>query len=486
MYKPVGISKAYEILRNTKVLIDYYDPDFDGLISGYFIEKFAKKVGIPYRVYINDDREHGLKITDSKLDELSKVEGLTIVVVDALMDYEEVENIVKRGINIINIDHHENDMSEPIYVECGNAKGIVINNQYLFEPKEYRFLSGAGMVYYVLKAIIPELVKEDEDEFKALVGISLLSDIRELESKEAEEFLNVTYNHESLFTEYLINLAGGKVDFGFGVRTLDRNFIDYTLSPKINALFRLNKGYEAIDLIRGKFDGDSATLDVYRNIQKVKVEELKNNLELKEYSHLYYGYVEDYPSEFKSTNFIGLLASQIKNAGKTTMLFVKKGNKIIRGSVRGMYDNIDYREIFSKYGFKCTGHKPAFGIKGDVNEDYLELINKEIMECELGQETKKYEGRIDEVNNLGFYLMYNAKKLAKHNSYVREQFRKHIKYTGDLNDVKKNVSKSGKRIEYIVDDIPIVCFDPNITLENGLITPIEERGKYTTFYLRGY
>ena len=93
---------------------------------------------------------------------------------------------------------------------------------------------------------------------------------------------------------------------------------------------------------------------------------------------------------------------------------------------------------------------------------------------------------IVEVSNLSFYLMNKGKNIAKHNVYVREQFRHHIKYTGDTSLVKKNVSKSGKRIEYIVDGVPIVCFEEGLTLDNGLITPIEERGNYTTFFLRPY
>lgn len=484
MYKPVGISKVYEILKKTKCIIDYYDPDFDGLISGYFIERLAVRLGIPYKYYINENREHGCKLPMSKIEELSKIKGLTLIVVDALMTRKEVEEIVKRGVNVINIDHHENDECDVIYVEHGDCSGIVINNQYLFEPKNYKFLSGAGVVYYVIKNLIPDLLEQYGD-FEALVGVSLLSDIRELENKEAEFFLKETYSHESELTAYLTELAGGNVDFGFGVRILDRNFIDYTLSPKVNAMFRLNKGYEAIELIKGKFT-EGAYLDIYRNIQKSVVEGILERLVRLDFSHLTYGYVENYESEYKLTNFIGLVASQIKNEGKTTMLFVKEGNQIIRGSVRGMCDDIDYREIFGKYGFICKGHKVAFGIRGDVDESSLGKINEDIAKLEAGYEERKYEGRIVEVSNLSFYLMNKGKNIAKHNVYVREQFRHHIKYTGDTSLVKKNVSKSGKRIEYIVDGVPIVCFEEGLTLDNGLITPIEERGNYTTFFLRPY
>lgn len=484
MYKPVGISKVYEILRNTKCIIDYYDPDFDGLISGFFIERLAKRLNLPYKIYINENREHGCKIPLSKIEELSAIDGLTLIVVDALMTRQEVEEIVKRGVNIINIDHHENDESDVIYIEGEKAKGIVVNNQYLFEPKEYRFLSGAGVVYYVLKHLLPDLLEQYGD-FEALVGVSLLSDIRELENKEARAFLEATYTHESELTTYLTNIAGGNVDFGFGVRTLDRNFIDYILSPKVNAMFRLNEGYEAIELIKGNFK-EGAWLDVYRNIQKQVVEGILENLVRKDFTHLVYGYVENYESKYQLTNFIGLVASQIKNEGKTTMLFVKEGDKIVRGSVRGMCDDIDYREVFKKYGFICTGHKVAFGIRGDVDDSSLEKINDDIAILEAGYASRKYEGRITEVSNLSFFLMGKGRNLAKENVYVREQFRQHIKYTGDLKNVKKNVSKSGKRIEYMVDGIPILCFDENITLENGLITPIEERGNYTTFFLREY
>ena len=39
-------------------------------------------------------------------------------------------------------------------------------------------------------------------------------------------------------------------DYEFGVANMDRNFVDYKFAPKINALFRLNKNRDAMDIAR--------------------------------------------------------------------------------------------------------------------------------------------------------------------------------------------------------------------------------------------
>lgn len=483
-YKPIGVKKAYEILRGSQKVLVYYDPDVDGLISGFMIESMLKEIKKPYEIYINENREHGVLLSEEvKLG----LRGVTMVVVDALMTRLEVEELViKYGINVINIDHHHNHESRQIYVESGGVRGVVINNQYTFEPEEERYLSGAGMVYNVMKWLMPRLEERYREDWKALVGISLLSDVRQIENEGARSYLSSLYNLKSEMGDYILRSFEDVWDYGFGERRLDRNFIDYTLSPIINAMFRLNRGYDAIEFIRGNAR-NLGTLERYRKVQKNIQSTLEEGLELLELSNVIYGEFYDYGynEEYSKSTFVGLLASKQKNKGKTAIMVMKDNEgKVVRGSVRGVYDRIDYQEICRKYGLECAGHNNAFGFKGKITKEALYGINEELERLEGNARLNKYKGRLKEINNMSFYSMKEGVRDGRYNVYVREQKRVVIRYTGDERSIKKKISKSGKRVEYDIDGVPVVSFDGDIGIERGVIVPIEERGKYIQYYLR--
>ena len=154
--------------------------------------------------------------------------ALGCVAVGFAIPDETLISIVDSGLNIINIDHHytgHTDLFKYTNSE-NNCSAVLINNQYCFEPEEQRFQSGAGMVYHTFNAIFPDYM--DTQRNRALVGVSLLSDVREIENNLAASFLNDLYSWSDPYVDYLINLTQGEYKAAFGVqRHLDRNYLDY-------------------------------------------------------------------------------------------------------------------------------------------------------------------------------------------------------------------------------------------------------------------
>jgi single-stranded-DNA-specific exonuclease len=417
--------------------------------------------------------------------QIQQLVGTTLILVDAAMTKEEIVKLTDLGIPVINIDHHHVNSDDFVFITSPvtGCEGVIVNNQYPFEPEEQRYLSGAGVVYYVLEALSPGFCTKDE---KALVGLSLLSDIRPLENPLAVDFLHTTYTHRSPLIEYLIHATKPDRDYGFGTQTFDRNFIDFTFSPKVNALFRLNKGYEAMAIFEGKFYGSGEELDVYRRIQNAIRDEIINNLSGEEYTNLTYKYVDSklpLPYAFDITNFVGLACSQMKNFGKTTILFVTENGNIKRGSVRGLCDDVDYLALFRQFGFKAEGHKNAFGVIS-VDFDRVDVmgLNAEIARLEHGYEGRKYNNRILNVTNLAFFAKSSNSKFADHNNYVRDNARVFLKYEGSSIESHKK----GKATEYTVDGVKVMSFEDDLNPHNGLILPVRERGHYVNFYLKRY
>lgn len=480
MYIPQGVEIAEKIIsrgieEGRKFLV-YYDPDIDGLMAGYFASIFLSNKGVKYEYYINSNRAHGFKIKD-----ISKLKGYTIIAVDFYISKDKVEELIDNDIQIVNIDHHEIGYSQLVNIE---DKGVIINNQYSFEPDKYRFQSGAGMVFYTLGAIDKSMVNEENI---ALVGITLLSDIRPIENEEARRFLNVTYTSKAPMIKYLISITRSERDYGFGEICMDMNFIEYTFSPKFNALFRLNRGYEAISAVLHR-KGKEINFDEAREFQNYVIDGIIDKLKGVEGKHIIVKFVDEEELEFISadgqkaeiSNFIGVACSRVLGSGKTAFLFVRENGRLKRGSVRGKKDGVDYLSIFRSINCECAGHKNAFGVLGcDLKTLDLNKLDKLIGEKE--SKVDEYKNRILKIGNLNLWSQMNNKTVAMHNVFVRSMFRVYLKYEGEYE--KKEYGKKGKAWGYIINDIEVKCFDADLNPDNGYIMPFIDRG-YVTYYLR--
>ena len=482
-YRPHGIETVAHILSLSDKFMVYYDPDIDGGVSGRLARSLLQKFNKPHSVHINENRAHGFKLSPA---DVSTLVGSTIIMVDAGITKREIQWITDLGVNIINIDHHHTDEEEFVHVksEKTNAEGVIINNQYSFEPDKWRFLSGAGVVYFVVNSLYPNLFGKDE---QALVGLTLLSDVRPLGSQEANEFLNVTYTHSSPLIDYFIRLTAPTKDFGFGVQTFDRNFIDYTFSPKINALFRLNMGIDAIKVFDGTYV-NGADLNTFRIKQNENCDDILEGLRGISTEHLEIKYVpHDFKvkhSQYAITNCIGLAASKhLTKTGKTTLLYVEKDGQVLRGSVRGLCEDVDYLSIFRKHGFNSEGHDGAFGVKAfDKSSVDYNALSDEIGQLERGYAQRKYVDRVVEVSNLHLFISGQKSAISDYNNYVRDNNRILLKYTGkNIREVQR-----GRMTEFYLDGVCVMSFEEGLNPTNGLIMPLRERGQYINFYLKKY
>lgn len=478
MFRPQGIKEAAEILRRdmqegTRKFLVYYDPDIDGLIAGYLVSLFLRLCGIKFEVFINTDRKHGFFLSPKDY------AGYTIIAVDFAIP--NIDDVMSEDIHLVNIDHHS--------IKCESLKtfykddiltGVVINNQYVFEPEEYRFQSGAGMVFYVLSALDSKFCT---DENKALVGITLLSDVRPIENEHARKFLSITYTSSAPMIQYLISITRNKYDFGFGALKMDMNYIDFTFSPKFNALFRLNMGNEAIDAFLNR-TGDRIDFTKYRSLQNDIIDLILSKVRGVEGSNFVINFLDisDLNIAYTISNFIGVVCSRIESEKcKTTMVFVKDGMRLLRGSVRGISDVVDYLSIFRRLGLPCEGHQNAFGV---LETDISKLNVAELDKC-IKREEEKSKGiknKVVEVENLSIWSRLNNNAIAISNIFCRNQFKVYLRYTGK-NWAIEPIGKTGKAFMCTIDGVKVKCFSKDITPENGYILPMLDRG-YVNYYLR--
>lgn len=502
-----GVERFKEIFDkySDRPILLYGDPDVDGLMSLLLMCQFCDCLGKKYSFYVNENRYHGFELSPKRLS------GYMVIASDFQISESEVQAIVDNDVVLLSTDHHDCQKTF-IDVKGDTAEGIVINNQYPFEPEEDRYLSGAGVFYELACSLIPAFKTKERD---AIVGITLLSDVREIENSKARNYLKAAYSIDTSqgYINYLIT-STLESDFGFGVPRLDRNFIDYTLNPCINAMLRYNLTNDAVAFVLG---GGLKSTEARGN-QKELVEEIIDKADkciMNNVAILAVKASDFYKYDVKITNFIGYACSAFKDKHKgiSTIGLVYENGKVLRTSFRGRYDDIHYITSFRNLGLDAHGHANSFGIQNFMpTEDTWVSINDLIGELE---EEHKSTITIIETNNLGMTVTMKGSSMASENCYVRDMYRTYIKYTGNnIKVVKKTFKKEEftskdyqlgltpdetkrgvdykylrdengepivKYIEYLVDGRKVKSFGEPI--EGNLILPIHEKS-YINLYVR--
>lgn len=472
----MGTKSAKSVISSFKgPIIVYFDPDVDGMIAGYLVCRYLKILGRDFTTVVNQNRSH-----DWSLD-FGTLLGKNVIAVDFQITRDTLKSIVDAGCNILSMDHHIND-KEFIAYESKGKQGYIINNQYPFEPEDGRYLSGAGVVFEVLSTIEPKM---DTVENRALVGLTLLSDVCDIENKNAKLYLDALYSHKyEGYIKYLIQGVSDEDNYKFGVPRFDRNFVDFRFSPVVNSNLRFNRGDEVVRFFLRQGELDKSC----QQRQKTLVNEILSKADVVELSHLRvccfksWDCDSDYPDNVYS-NFVGLIASRLLDGKKSVLCFSITGNKddkesmkIGRVSFRGALNKCDYISQVSRVA-ECAGHDAAFGLLNFIpSREMFESINKACIEVEGGA-TKTLN--IVPVSNMSLFNAREALGIAKHNEYCLSRNKKYIRYTGN----KTSKRRSGEKfVEWGCDGVKVMSFDPNLTFENGLIVPVLDRG-YVCYYL---
>lgn len=460
-------------IASDKKVVVYFDPDVDGMIAGYFVCKYLTMYGKFFSWYVNSNRSHNWDL------DLEKIKDCNVVAVDFMIPKDMIQNITDKGISIVSMDHHVNGDSF-IHIKS-KGEGVVINNQYPFEDSSRAYLSGAGVVFETLSNLDSNFCTEEN---KALVGLTLLSDVCNIENALAKGYLATLYNHKYKgYIRYLIDGTMGDKDWGFGVPRLDRKYAEFKFSPAVNACLRFNRESDVVKFFLG-----IGKLDLtYREKQKNLVKKMLKVVEVREFEKLRVVFLNDwdksvsYHSDVLS-NFIGLIASRYLDGKKSVLAYLISkdvyGKRYVkRASFRGRINGADYLKA-SQGIIEGIGHQSAFGILNlKPNKQLFEKINIACKEAE--------EGYIDgssviPVTNLAIFADRKGKRCAEHNMYCLAQNNTYVRYIGSNIKVISNTPSFQK---YKVDGIEVKCFDSSIDFTNGVIYPVLERG-FIYYYLQ--
>ena len=212
------------IEQNDKIFIQV-DSDCDGYTSAAILINYLNclfpqfvQTKIFYRIH--DGKQHGL-LTDTIPHDVK----LVIAPDSSSNQYEEHEELAKRGIDVLVIDHHE--------AEKYSEHASVINNQMCDYPT--KSLSGAGVVYKFCSYLDSLISTEYAEDYLDLATTGIIADVMVLKDFETRQII---LKGMQGFRNPLLKTMVEKDNFHFGGKALTPFSIAWYIAPYINAITR--------------------------------------------------------------------------------------------------------------------------------------------------------------------------------------------------------------------------------------------------------
>ena len=473
--KPLaGQSIANDILdslegSNRPVLV-YGDPDIDGLVVVKFYTDFLKERGIPYKVRVNRNRQHGWLVPTDMY------EGYCILSGDFQVSKELFCEVVDSDCVWLCTDHHADNLEGEDYFSYEGS--VMINPLYSNQGDEEHFQSGAGVVLDVLSHYDPNFLTEER---KALVGLTLLSDVRPIDNNaDAKALLECLYNYpcdEGYFKRLISSVYSFSKDFGFGRVELSRNFVDYKLNPFINAMLRFDALDDAVNFV---CDGICPPHDYLSMHKRLVRDSLGWGLVARFGDLTCKFYRESFvPPQYQTCfgNFIGYLANKCE--GSCLSILLDSDGKVLRASFRGKTSGA-YRTDDIE-GLQCLGHSSAFGVKFDegvLDTDLIKKFAERVTQIDSAEVEESYSN-VEVVYDLKDWVLHGGMDKAKTNDFTHYNKLK-LRYKGNSWRV---VKRTPKIAIFDVDGLEVKSFTGG-SPDTRLISPVYDR-KAIQFILEG-
>ncbi len=291
-------------------------------------------------------------------------------------DAKQCKELSERGIDVLILDHHIQDIDNPY--------AVIVNNQTSpnYHNKEF---CGAGIVYKFLQAVDEESWNDYADDFLDLVALANISDIMDMRSYETK-YLVEKGLHQIKNKAFKAFIKAQEYSIG---NHLNINAVAFYITPLINAmcrcgdpdekelLFRAFIGKEEIFKYKKGREKDAADESVYdRAVRLCKNAKTRQDKTVQKYLPELKAWIEKKQAHKKPVifaksvdipgTFTGLAAMKLADYYKRPCLvLIKRADGIYGGSAR----NNDTSPITNLKETMCSlnlfdfflGHNGAFG-----------------------------------------------------------------------------------------------------------------------------
>lgn len=384
------------IEKNDKIFIQV-DSDCDGFTSAAFLINYLHCLypsfvenNIAYRVHIG--KQHGI-IVDTIPDDVQ----LVIAPDSSSNDYEQHEQLFKKGCDVLVIDHHE--------AEKISEFACIINNQLCDYPDKN--LSGVGMVYKFCCYLDKILNVNYANRFVDLAALGIIGDMMDIRNFEIKRIIDIGLaNIQNPFFKQMVKNNNFSIERAGGLCPFS---VSFYIVPFINGAIRMGTPEEKLFLFESMLDynaykqipstkrgGKGQTETVVEqacrlctNLKRHQGLEVEKTLSLMkkivEEKHLSDNAIIAILLDSQHSinkNLTGLVANQMVALYNHPVLILNEdvnsnGEKIWLGSGRGYetegLQNFRAFMLRENYAFLAQGHPNAFGC-GIKDKDFNHFI----------------------------------------------------------------------------------------------------------------
>lgn len=236
-------SLKFAINRGDKIGI-LIDEDADGFLSSTLLYFFFKYINYNNIEFIfHEQKSHGII-----LNEIPDSISFLICPDAATSDYFQQEELDKKHIDILILDHHE-----AINGESSLFNTVTINNQ-LSPLYNNKYLCGTGVTFKFLKEYCKQQdIDLDMDYYLDLVAIAIIGDVMNLSTLENRYYVSKgLQNIRNPFFKSLVE----KRAFSIGSNIPTPTDVAFYIIPAINAIIRMGNINEKRILFNAITDGE--------------------------------------------------------------------------------------------------------------------------------------------------------------------------------------------------------------------------------------
>ena len=402
-----AVNRIRRAIEQGEFILVYGDYDADGMTSASILKETLEQLGAECLVYLPNRFTDGYGPNASVYKYFIEQQGISLIVTvdNGVAGHEAIDLAQSMGVDVIVTDHH----SMPEVLPDAYA---IVHPEHPKADYPFKHLAGCGVAFKLACALLEEVQVELLD----LVAIGTIADMVSLTDENrimVQYGLEVLHNTQRIGLQELFEIAG------ISSSDLTEETVGFQLSPRLNALGRLDDPNPAIELLTG-FD-DEEVREIALMIQE-------KNEERKEIVQAIYEEAKSLVDPNKSVQVLakegwnpgvlGIVAGRLLEELGQTVIVLNIEDGRAKGSARSIeavdiFEALDpHRELFIAFG----GHAGAAGMtleaeQLDALSEILETYVKDKGIDAKGKNTLYLDEELD-LENLSLDTVKSFERLA--------------------------------------------------------------------------
>lgn len=385
------------IKKGSRILI-YGDYDVDGITSTSILVGALSRLSDQISYHIPDRFKEGYGLNQEVLASYQRKIDLVISCDCGISNFDEVKFAREAGMDFVVTDHHDLPDKLP-------PANYVISPRLLPEEHQGYWLPGAGMAYFLIKAIFSEAGKKGEErEFLDLLLLAIIADVVPLKGENRYLFktgLSKLQNTERIGLKALYN------ELDINPLEINEKTLGFQIGPLLNSAGRIDSAEKGLELLlasdKSKAAGLAAELkEINQHRKQISQKiylEIENKIEPEQRQA-----VVSYDSNWHQ-GVIGIAAGRITENYQVPAVLMTSNqqSELITGSARSIeginINNLiaECSDLLEKHG----GHAAAAGFS--LKKDRLEKFKLRLQRL-IDQQLEEIESELEIETDLNLKL----------------------------------------------------------------------------------